>query len=222
MEPTDETVYVSYNFKTSINRLVENILVPSMLAVKCEVEILDLERVDVALRKIEYWLDYYVRNAIAISASNTNGFDMILDENKTPRLQNSLMITPGEPTDEHLAMIFQSKLQALGCDNLMFGAITVSSDDSAGLVFTYVGDSESELPTMENWISAPTWFDKPWWRRDDASMIDTQAPDGSDLTETPPWAHSLDFLEKIGNNPEAIIIKADFEPKIIDATDTEE
>ncbi len=209
-----DTVFIHYTFKVSINRLVETLLVPSTLNVKCEVEIIDGEKLDLALRKIEYWMDYYVDHAIVVCAGNTTGFQMILDDKNTPRLQNSIMVTPDEPTDDHLAMIFQSKLQALAAGSLALGAITVSSDDSAGLVYTYVGDSEEELPPMDHWINGPTWFDVPWWMRDDASMIDTQAPEGADLNEIPNWAHSLDFLDRVGSNPEAIII--DFEPIIID------
>lgn len=215
----DDTTHISYTFGTSLVRIIDTVLIPSKLNVEVELEFLDEEMVELALRKIEYWLDNFVSKSIVFSAMNMSAIDMVLDENRAPRVQNFLMITPDEPTDDHLAMIFQSKLQALADGALAIGMIKISSDNSAGLSFTYVGDSEEELPSMEEWIRGDNWFREPWWCRNDASMIDTIAPEGSDLTEIPAWALSLDFLGQEVARPEAIIINADFEPTIIDDDD---
>jgi hypothetical protein len=95
--------------------------------------------------------------------------------------------------------------------------IEVSSDNTDDLVFTFVGMSEDHLPTMGEWISGPTWFDTPWWDRDDASIFDTLAGEDTDLSVKPEWAYDITkFVEREMMPREAIALKADFVPRIID------
>ena len=212
----EDDLFIHYTFTVTLPRIIDSLLLASTFTVKVEVEMLEEDQANIALRKIDYWLKYYVSGSIAISAANPGGFRMLLDENNSPRLENRLMVLPDEPTDDHLAMIFQSKLQAIADGAFAVGSVQISSEDAAGLAFTYVGDSEEELPTMEQWCGGPTWFDRPWWARSDVSTIDTLAPEGTDLSIRPSWAQTLDFLENESNNPDAVIIRADFEPKIIE------
>lgn len=144
---------------------------------------------------------------------------MLLDDNSTPRLQNPMMICPDEPTDNNLCVLLQSKLQALAAGAFAVGMIELSSDNSAGLVFTYVGDSEDILPSMSQWMSGRTWFDRPWWERDDASTFDTLAADDADLTIKPLWAYDLGFVARDLMPQDAIILNGDFSPRIIDDGD---
>jgi hypothetical protein len=211
-----EDTHVHYTFHASLVRLIQGHLLPSFFTVKAEIEFMEPAYVPLALQKIEYWLDNFMSRAVAFCASDETAYAMFLDDKKAPRLQNYLMITPDDPTDEHIAMILQAKLQALSGGAMAVGMIELSSDDSAGFTFTYLGDGEDELPLMDEWIEGPNWFKEPWWCRDDASMIDTIAPDGADLTQIPAWAVNLDFLANEVVQPEAVIIKADFEPKIVD------
>jgi hypothetical protein len=219
----NETTHIHYTFQTTLVRFIENMMLPSHLTMKAEVEFIEEDNIDFALQKIEYWLDNFVAKAVVFCANNATAMDSLLDEQKAPRLQNYLMVTPEEPTDDVLAMIFQSKLQALANGAMAIGMIEVTSDNSAGLGFTYVGDGEDELPAMDEWIMGANWFSVPWWCRNDASMIDTMAPEGADLSVAPGWAMDLEFLRKGESNaPEALIIKANFKPKIIDGGTPEE
>ena len=218
----DTTLYIHYTFTFSLCRLVENMLVPSTFKVKAEVDILDDSLVELAMRKINYWLDNIASGSIAVAANNAIGFQMLLDENSTPRLQNPMMICPDEPTDNNLCVLLQSKLQALGAGAFAVGMIELTSDNAEGLVFTYVGDSEDLLPGMSEWIAGPTWFDRPWWERDDASTFDTVAQEGADLSIKPVWAYDLAAVVARDMMPqEAIMLKADFQPRIIDGDDGE-
>lgn len=212
-----EDTHVHYTFKTSMVRLIQGHLLPSFFAVKVEVEFMEPTQIPLALRKIEYWLDNYMSRAVAFASDDEVGYQMFLDDKKAPRLYNYLMITPDDPTDEHLAMILQSKLQALSGGAMAVGMIELTSDENAeGFTFTFLGDGEAELPAMEEWITGPNWFTAPWWCRDDASMIDTIAPEGSDLNDIPGWAVDLNYLGQDIIQPEAVIIKADFNPTIVD------
>lgn len=214
----DDILYIHYTFKFSLCRLVEKMLVPSYLKVKVEVDILEEDLVDIALRKINYWLENIASASIAVAANNATGFEMLLNENSTPLLDNPLMICPEEPTDSNLCILLQAKLQALASGAFAVGMVELTSDNADGLIVTYVGDSDDELPHMSDWISGPTWFDTPWWGRDDASTFDTVATEGSDLSIKPAWAYDLDFLARDLMPQEAIILNGNFKPRIIDDT----
>lgn len=209
------SVYIHYSFEFTMCRLLDALLLPSTIRVKADVNIIDEELVELALRKINYWLDEYVTAAIAIPATDL-GLSLVLNENNAPRLQNHLMITPDHPTDEHLCLLFQSKLQALAAGAFAVGMVEITSDNGDGLTFTYIGDSEDMLPTMSEWITGPTWFDEPWWLRDDASTFDTVAQPDADLNVKPAWAVDLSFLAREMAPQEAIIMTGNFSPRIIE------
>ena len=211
----ESQLFVHYTFDFTMCRVADNMLLPSSIRVKADVQIIDEERVETALRKINYWFDEYVSRAIAVTADET--LKIMLDENNAPRFHNPLMITPFEPTDSHLCMLFQSKMQALAAGAFSIGMVEITSDNAGGLTFTYIGDSEDDLPAMDQWITGgKTWFDIPWWRRDDASTFDTQAAPDSDLSVKPVWAIDLSFLERDEAIQDTIVLKGDFIPKSID------
>jgi len=214
----ENTIFIRYAFKFSICRLLDNVLVPSNISVTAEINIIDDDHVESMLRKINYWIDEYVMGSIAIPATEL-GLSLVLNEKNTPRLQNHLMITPGIPTDEHLCILFQSKLDALAAGAFKIGMIEVTSDNSEGLIFSFIGNHEEVLPTMEEWIVGQTWFDLPWWERDDSSTIDTLAPPDSDLSVKPAWAVDLSFITRQNDMSEAIIMRGDFQPRIVDKKD---
>ena len=215
----ERTLFINYSFTFSVCRLVDTLLFPSTFNVRAEVDIIDDTKVELALRKINYWLQEYVMGSIVIPA-NSLGLSLVLnDDSNTPRLQNHLMITPEDPTDDHLCLLLQSKLQALASGAFAVGMVEITSDNAEGLTFTYTGDSEEILPPMDEWISGPTWFKEPWWLRDDSSTFDTVAPPDADLTVAPHWATDLNFLDRGIGPQEAIILKGDFSPRIIEDGD---
>ncbi len=220
-EDIENSLFIHYNFDFSICRLVDTVLLPSTIRVKAEISIMDENIVDLALRKINYWLDEYVNGAIAVPASDL-ALSLVLNDKSSPRLQNHLIITPDNPTDEHLCLLLQAKLQALGAGAFAVGMIEITSDNADGLTFTYLGNSEELLPTMEEWVPGPTWFSVPWWLRDDSSTFDTMAPAGTDLSVMPPWATDLSFLAREFVPREAIVLKGNFVPRIIEDTDKDE
>src|SRR5574343_1217480 len=131
---------------------------------------------------------------------------MFFNERGTNRSDNMIMLTPDDPTDEHLAAIFQSKLNALSGGNMMFGLVEIVSDNTVGLSFTFVCDGETCLPTVEEWIGERYYFEKPWWSRNDASTLDIPPMPDADLTNIPQWAYSLDFLHE-NTTKETVIIR---------------
>jgi hypothetical protein len=122
-----------------------------------------------------------------------------------------------EPDDQHLAALFQAKLQALATSVMVFGPVEVQSDNQLGLQFTFVGDSNAVLPKIEDWVGKRSFFDKPWWDRDDGSTLDILPAEDADLTVKPPWAFSFDFLSHQKPTPTQVkIVRPEFRPTVID------
>jgi hypothetical protein len=160
-----------------------------------------------------------VSRCVVFARSNITAMNMLFDDQGKPKVANHLMVTPFEPTDEHLAVLFQSKMGALSNGTIEFGGIRVEADD-AGLVFTYVGNWRDDLPCMDDWFNVkPYYFDMPWWQRNDASTLDLIAED-ADLTQPPAWAYKLDFIENAIRPPgekaaENVVVRGAFRPKVI-------
>ncbi len=218
------TVVIEYTQDVSITRFMGSSLVPCRLSITADVMPFEgVEEVDfdVAFAKIKFWFETIISRCVICSRLNATGLSMILKEDGSPKLTNHLMFTPYEPTDEHLAVLFQSKMTALSAGMFQFGCVKVKSD-SSGLVFTYIGDWEKDLPTMDTWFSKkPYYFETPWWTRDDVSTLDMII--GDDVDTLPPWAFKLDFIENsirpnksaVEKPPdEEVVIK--FKPKVFD------
>jgi hypothetical protein len=206
-----------YSFQTSFCRIVNNELLPTTMNIKLGIEIIEEEEMRNAITRLDHWKENFLSSAIAVSSQDAIGFEMLLDADSHPRMSNPLMITPGMPTDSRLMMIFQAKIEAIADGAFIISSIEGESDNAAGLTVTFMGDTEDELPAMENWLSGPSWFEEPWWRRNDISMIDIVASEEADLTVRPVWASTFHFLEEMeeAQRP-ATIITGNFEPRIHD------
>jgi hypothetical protein len=218
MSIEDNDMIVQHSFEVSFTRIIGDIVIPTRLSVKAEVAIDDTttdENVDLLMTKVQYWIDHCMARSVIFCPANTLALEMMLDGEGSPRTSNLLMLTPDEPSDDHLAVILQAKLSALGDDMLIFGSVELKSDNSSGLTFTYIGDNEDILPSMGDWVPGPNWFSVPWWHRNDVSMIDTVPSPDTDLTDTPGWATNFDFLTK-RETASAVIVKGEFRPQVID------
>jgi hypothetical protein len=220
-------VYTTYNFELKLIRCLENMLVPTTLKVAAEfiaIEDADEDDIDFAFTKIRYWLDYVVSKSVVFSHDNSSAIEMFIDESTNSRLGNVMVLTPEEPDDQHLAAILQAKLTALAGGSLIFGPMELTSDNIVGLTFTFIGDSSAVLPSNEEWAGTRTYFDEPWWNRDDGSTLDVLPPEDADLSIKPSWAFNFDFLKKNRQNPTkaGMIVRPEFKPTVITGGKTED
>lgn len=215
-------VKFSLNF-TSI-RVFDNTIYPCEMSLKSDVLYLeDDDAVDdyalkLALMKVHFFFDEIVSRGIMWGADNEWAANTFITDDGKNVANNIPIITPFEPSDEHLAAVFQSKMNALAGGHLAFETVELSSKDAGGLSFMFVGDSGLILPTMEEWIGKHSYFDEPWWMRNDASTMDVIPDDDADLTIKPAFAYSLDFLGESLKPTEitnAKIIRPDFKPTVI-------
>jgi hypothetical protein len=222
MSDTDESVNVVIDFshKISLIRFLSNSMAPVRLKLRAEVfpreeaEEIDF---DITFAKVKFWFETVVARSVVFCRTNTVATEMVLTKSGKPRLLNHLMMTPYEPTDEHLAVLFQSKLSALSRGTMEFGCVRVEQEEG-GLVFTYVGDWHNDLPSMETWFDTkPYYFTEPWWQRDDASTLDIITAN-ADMVNPPAWAYRLDFIENAirPKHPiDEVVVRGGFNPKII-------
>jgi hypothetical protein len=213
----DDGLFISYTVKTKIVRVIDTTLIPSRLTIKAEMfpgDAASQDDLHEAIAKIEVFFDTIVRQAIAFSSDNTAAFKMFIDEQGKNRTNNILMITPFGPSDELLAAVFQSKMQALADGAAYFPSVEVRSDGPVGLAYTFVGEGAEILPTIGEWIGDRSYFAEPWWCRDDATTLDVIPPPDADLTAKPTWALTLDDLSGKATPPS--VVRPNFKPTVID------
>lgn len=221
--PELPNLLIDFEFEAKLVRIVENVIIPSRLKITADVMDSgdgDDEDVEVAFTKIKFWFENIVSRCVAFSRDNRAAHEIVLTDDGSNRTGNILMLTPDDPGDEHLAPLFQSKMTALSAGALVFANVAIKSDNVSGLTFTFVADPESVLPNIDDWIGPHRFFDKPWWQRDDASTLDIPPSPDADLTKSPPWAYSLDFIAQVikpntAATEQNAIIRPTFRPTII-------
>jgi hypothetical protein len=225
----DLEIFIGLSLQTKLLRVVGNTIVPTNLNISLGVERMSEDAteadMELALTKWRWWLENIVSKSIAFSKDNDAAMDIIIDDNGVNRTGNLLFVTPGEPSDEMLGSLIQAKFNALGKGHLGVGTIEVTSDNLHGLSFVLVGNHREALPqTIEDYLGAKSYWEVPWWDRDDSCSVDVLKPEDADEDAPPPaWAYSLDFLDR--NSPQNVPVKGDtassrpdgaFQPVIIE------
>ena len=213
------TILMSFNTEVEIVRIIGTSMTPTFIKIKTDLFPAEgaEEKLGPALAKIKYWFDNIVNRSVVFSGSNAELSALLVNEEGGNRLENNYLMTPGEPTDDLLATLFQAKMAALSKDALQFEACEVRSNNMLGIVFTVVGDPLDLLPDMKEWIGDRSYFAEPWWNRNDASSIDVMPKEDADLTEKPKWAYTLDIKQREDDeSAEPVVVRHDFRPKVID------
>ena len=214
----EPAVLIDLEQEVMVVRLIEDKILPSRLNISAELipgDDLTDELFDIAITKVRFWIEAIMSRCIIFARDNKAAMAMLIDEEGRGRADNLLMLCPEEPTDQHIATLLQAKLTALA-GHVIFGSVLVKSTNMQGLTFRFVGHSEEVLPEPDEWLGERRYFDEPWWLRDDASTLDVVPPEGADLEEKPTWAHSLDFLARLGQKQQDIVINPSFSPTVID------
>ncbi|RYF06925.1 MAG: hypothetical protein EOO77_26325 [Oxalobacteraceae bacterium] len=217
-EEDDDALYISMSFDAKMVRLIGTSFLPVKMKIRADVNPeadMSEEDVSIALMKIRFYFDNIVSKGVAFSFDNEEAMAILINEAGRNRTGNVLMITPGEPTDEVLATLFQAKMGALSGGRIEFSLVEVKSDNQHGLAFIFVGNGARMLPTMEQWIGKRSFFTLPWWSRDDASTLDVIPPENADLSVKPPWAFSLDGIGAMTKASEVEVVRPSFRPTVI-------
>lgn len=225
IDDSDE-LFVSFNLEFKAIRVIGSRMIPTTWKLRTEV-LYDDEHEDddaylfntkIALAKIKFWFDNFIDGSVLMDRGNDWAQRAFLSEEGQQSVENHIVLFPDEPTDQLLAEVFQSKMNALGGNFLTFGLVELNSDDLSGLTFIFTGVGEFNLPEIEEWVGERSYFTKPWWSRDDASTIDVIPDDKADLFQIPSFAQSLDFIAdamRPAKSMSAQIIRPEFRPSVI-------
>lgn len=223
-------LYLHYKTKFKATRIMGNTIYPTNFKLEAEVwlDMDDLSQEDkdfnlnLTLIKIDFFFKNIIDNSIMFAQSNDWASEFLIKDNAVI-VDNNIFSCPSDPSDDHLAMLFQSKMTALSKGYVVFGGIQLTSDNSRGLSFTFVGDGVNALPDMIDWVGEVSYFEEPWWDRDDSSTYDIIPPEDADLSEKPDFAFDLDFLGQSLKpiNPENVnnIVRPKFKPTVIKGSD---
>ena len=228
---SEEYEYPEFIVKLALDfkaiRVIDNRMIPTHW--KLQAEVLyeddgeeedpqgDLE-IKIAIAKIKYWLEHILSDSLLIDGDNEWAYNSFFDEDGKCTTGNTIVMLPSSPSDDLIAELIHSKMNAFGGDNLEFGIIELSSDDKTGLSYMFTGNGENNLPEMKDWVGEHTYFDKPWWARDDASTIDLVPGPDADLSVKPSSSFSLDFIRQTFMKQfgeEAVVVRPNFKPTVL-------
>jgi hypothetical protein len=170
-----------------------------------------------AFAKIKYWVEEIVNGSIMFAHTNQWAVEQFFGSPENEPVANNIVLLPGPAADDLIAKVLHSKLQALSNNHLILGPIEVSSADGIGISIFYTGEN-SDLPNMEQWVGKRSFFDEPWWRRDDSSTLDVVPTDADNIDIKPQFAESLDFLvaqPRKKRRKKADVIRHNFRPNVI-------
>lgn len=167
--------------------------------------------VNVVFTKLNYFFQEIVNDSVFHAVDNRWAAKSLR------KTDNNIVLTPFDPSDSHLALLFQAKMNAIGNGHVRFGVVELESDNDFGLSFMFIGEANLYLPDMTDWIGDDPYFSSlPWWHRSDGSTMDARPRKPQEITGPPDFVHDLTFLtEDIPNDAPADVIRPDFKPKVI-------
>ena len=219
--------FISYHVSVKVIRLLGSSLLPSSITINLGIERTEDSEdseVELGINKTRYWFENIVSRCVAVNQASEIALALLIDKDGSPKFNNPLMLCPDDPRDEVLAALFQAKAQALGSGAYEVVCVDIESDTLKGLSFSLGGDHSIFMPkTVEEWIGQTSFFETPWWGRDDASTFDLFASEDVDTSSPPAWAYSLDFLDsstKAIKAPKSATVYK-FKPVVINCGDEE-
>lgn len=214
-----DVLYINFTQKFRAIRIIDNECFITNWTLKANVFNMDdinNSALNLSTVKIKFWFENILEDSLIFARTNDWATKAFLGEDGLPSTSTNIVLTPEDPTDDKLALILQNKMNSLASDNVMFNSIELESDNARGLSFLYVGETETHLPSPDDWV-APNALGDPWWARDDASTFDS-------TVEEPKYANSLDFLKEVIMTPIPIpthnseLIRPDFNLRVIKGT----
>ena len=186
----DAQIFISFHSEVSFVRMIEESILPVRLKIDASIipdDDSEVDEINNVFVKVKTWLDNILSMGIAFSATNETAIALFVHDNGMPVTDNTVLISPGEPTDELLCALIHAKLNALGDGVIEFVNTKVVGDSDFRLSFCFEGDANDILPPHDEWLSNETFFDKPWWNRNDGTTHDFPCEDSMVGIE-PLWA----------------------------------
>jgi hypothetical protein len=139
-------------------------------------------------------------------------------------IENKIVMLPHSPSNDVIAMVLHSKLNAIVDDYIQVLSVKVGSKGVDPVIsYTHADDIYPALPTLKEWVKSDDYYyDAPWWGRNSTHTQDFEVNEGTDLTNLPKNDTILEDLEKailgelkIEKEGGEIVEISDWKPEII-------
>ena len=139
-------------------------------------------------------------------------------------IENRIVMLPHSPSNDVIAMVLHSKLNAIVDDYIQVLSVKVGSKGVDPVIsYTHADDIYPALPTLKEWVKSDDYYyDAPWWGRNSTDTEDFEVNPETDLTNLPESDTILDDLEKavlgdlkIEKEGGEIVEISDWKPEII-------
>ena len=139
-------------------------------------------------------------------------------------IENKIVILPHPPSNDLIAMVLHSKLNAIVGDYIQVLSVKVGSKGIDPVIsFTHADDTYPALPTLKEWVKSDDYYyDTPWWGRNSTHTQDFEVNEETDLTNPPEYDNVLDEVQqvilgelKLVDDPGEVIKIHDWQPKIV-------
>ena len=166
-----------------------------------------------AIERMRFWLDNVFEGCIVLPV--TEGFDI----EWLSGIENPVMFAPGDPNDFTMQALLHAKLTAIGDGDVSVASSHMRTNHSRGFGIAFDGDPDDLLPSQRDWMGERTYFEKPWWHRSDASMMDVMAGPEDDILQRPDiiidWLELMNQEHAIDETKSAEIIRPSFRPRLV-------
>lgn len=208
-------VTTTFTADHSCMRLVGNSLMISGLTLDVELAVAsgrDKNQQADAIERMRAWLDCMFQGCIVLPMQEP------WTEQWLTSLDNAVMFVPGPANDFVLQVLLHAKLSAIGGDLVTVAHSHMTTDDGRGFGLGFDGDPDELLPAQRDWMGPRAYHDRPWWHRDDTSMMDVPCGEHDDPLQipdiAPPWSSILPG-DSSAQSAAAEIIRPSFKPRIV-------
>jgi len=170
----------SYKNTLKIVRILDSTFMPEFLTFEIgftQVEKIEEENIEEICQntfiKIDFFIKTVLDNAIFVEHIDPLCEELLMADNETTTVDNTIVLCPSPPTDTIIALLLLSKLKTISnavfdVKNIKLGKLVENH-----MTVEYDGNPATILPTKDQWVSNEGFsFDKSWWERDDISTFD--------------------------------------------------
>lgn len=125
-------------------------------------------------------------------------------------IDNNFIAVP-DPGENMLCAMIHSKLNTISGPDTVVEVVKLQ-DTSENMMYEYIHDEDepyAELPSTESWVKEFSYWDTPWWYRNDISTADKVAKDEAEFEN---WKEQFDEVTR--QNTETLV---DIEREISEA-----
>lgn len=129
---------------------------------------------NVSFSKLIYFLESVVDQSFVYIKDDAHVINRFLATN----FNNNLIVVP-DISENFFTLALHRKMNNIVAEHTIVERITLKDLDNKLTYEYFCNDKteEIELPTNEEWMGELSYFEEPWWDRDDASTFDNYAED---------------------------------------------